>query len=1253
MRKQQTAKKIRQAAGILLCLLLMIALPGQTMNAQAASSTENAGRTEKTVRVGYVNVEGYESGGEGEYKTGFGYEYLQKVSYYTGWEYEYVYGSFGDLFQKLKDGDIDLMGDVSYLPEREKYINYSDYVEGNESYYIYTTKDHKELLDGETASLNGKKVGLTAGSYQQGLFEEWMQQNDVQAQIVPYDGYDDLISALQGKTVDAVLLTDAAMGYGYEPIYEIGISDFYFAVAKNRTDLLEELNDALYKIQTTNPDYNSVVSARYANRIVGATYLDNEERGWLTAHDDIIRIGYLNNNLPYSGVDENGQLSGALVVLSRQLEENFDITVQMSGYDTMGELARALSEGEIDAYGPGYGDFYLTELADMVQTDPLITMMPAVLYKGNGGVRTNRIAVTDHSMFYEGAVRILFPDSEPVLCEDENDCLQAIATGKADCMIVTSAKLNIYKQFKAVKAMNHAEMVQSVSLCMFTGKEDYILASILDKGINLSSEELNSAMFRQSVYDENAYSVLDFIKDNLPGFIAVLLAIGIAIVIILLFLRRAIKAEQRTSQLNEELLKNKENLEVALAAAEQANHSKTTFLNSMSHDIRTPMNGIIGMTAIAQAHIDDKDRVRECLKKIMGASNHLLSLINDVLDVSRIESGSVLLTEEEFNLSELLENTINMTSSQIANKNQELILDVCDITHEEVIGDSLRLQQVFMNIVSNAIKYTPSNGKITLSLTELPGETNICSEYVFVCEDNGYGMSKEFLDKLFIPFERAEDERLKGIQGTGLGMVITRNILHMMDGDIKVESEYGEGSKFIVNFRLKRQDDLAIDEEFLQKLSILVVDDDQGVCESTCMTLGKMGIRNEYVVSGRKAVEVLKKAHERKKDFDLCLLDWKIPGEDCMETIRSIRQVVSRKETALIIISSYDWSTIEVDARAAGADALMSKPLFKSKLISKIRSVLDGNSQDGKENVLEEFAQKNYEDKRILLVEDNELNREIAEEILGMTGVKVETAEDGSKALKMFEDSEENYYDMILMDIQMPVMNGHQATRAIRQLKRPDAMKVPIVAMSANAFMEDVESSRQAGMNAHISKPINLAKLLDVMEDYMGKQVKRSIIEVASEDEDAQISPMKYYEELYVTEGGLDLSEDNEKACIDVLDKNGAVGIFGLLEQRDFPIYCVSGFALTALGYTFAQLQEETEGYFIELVCEEDRTRFVEEFYDGGHQRRRYRLVKRDGELIPVVMYAEDTKLSDGTRAKMLSMRVEAQDGNENEELDK
>ncbi|MGN0995637.1 MAG: response regulator, partial [Candidatus Ventricola sp.] len=493
-------------------------------------------------------------------------------------------------------------------------------------------------------------------------------------------------------------------------------------------------------------------------------------------------------------------------------------------------------------------------------------------------------------------------------------------------------------------------------------------------------------------------------------------------------------------------------------------------------DIRTPMNGIIGMTAIAAAHLDDRERVQDSLQKITSASKHLLSLINEVLDMSKIESGKVDLIEEEFNLSDLIDNLLTMTNSQIEAHHHELSVNISGVTHEAVIGDSLRIQKVFTNLMGNAVKFTPDGGRIQLSITERPSSQAKVGCFEFVFEDNGIGMKPEFLEKIFEPFSRAEDDRVSRIQGTGLGMPISRNIVRMMGGDIRVESELGRGSRFIVTMYLKLQDTAEAHYDRLVNLDVLVADDDALSLESCCGMLGDLGMNAEGVTSGAQAVERVTRRHRESRDFFACIIDWKMPDMDGIATTRAIRQAVG-KDVPIIIISAYDWSDIELEARAAGANAFISKPLFRSRLARTFSSLVGGEEQTGPEAPLDGISSLNLMGRRALLVEDNDLNAEIAEEILCMTGLAVDLACDGVEAVDRMTECEDGYYDIVFMDIQMPRMNGYDAARAIRAMDRRYCKQVPIIAMTANAFAEDVQSAKTVGMNEHIAKPLDLNAL--------------------------------------------------------------------------------------------------------------------------------------------------------------------------------
>ena len=573
--------------------------------------------------------------------------------------------------------------------------------------------------------------------------------------------------------------------------------------------------------------------------------------------------------------------------------------------------------------------------------------------------------------------------------------------------------------------------------------------------------------FEYCALDENTYKIASFIPLEWDGTKLV----------------KVLLASMDVSQEKKAEIESHKALKEAYRAAENASRAKTDFLSNMSHDIRTPMNAIVGLTAIAGANIENQDKVVECLGKITKSSRHLLGLINEVLDMARIESGRMSLAEEDFSLPELVDNLLTLTNPAIDEHHHQLEVHVEHIEHEAVCGDSLRIQQVFVNLMSNAIKYTPDGGNITFTIKEKPNGFSELGCYEFSIADNGIGMTPEFQKIMFEPFSRADDHRTTKVQGTGLGMAITRNIVNLMNGDIQVESAPNKGTKITVTVYLKLQKDEKEQEKELFDLPVLVVDDDKTSCESTAETLREIGIAGEWVLTGKEAVERCAARHETARDYFAVILDWKMPEMDGIETARRIRECVG-EDVTIIILTSFEFSEIEEEARAAGVDAFMAKPLFRSRLTATLRQFTSGKKEKDARNYLEDFAKTDYTGKRLLLVEDNDLNREIATEILGMTGVTVETAENGKIAVEKVAAAPENWYRLVLMDIQMPVMNGYEATAAIRSLPGSRG-KVPIIAMTANAFAEDVQLAKNTGMNEHIAKPLDLNKLNDVLKQWL------------------------------------------------------------------------------------------------------------------------------------------------------------------------
>ena len=523
-------------------------------------------------------------------------------------------------------------------------------------------------------------------------------------------------------------------------------------------------------------------------------------------------------------------------------------------------------------------------------------------------------------------------------------------------------------------------------------------------------------------------------------------------------------------------------LQDALESAQNANEAKSRFLFNMSHDIRTPMNAIIGMTAVAGMYLNDPHKVKDCLYKISVSSKHLLGLINDILDMSKIENGKIALNKEEFILPDLVHGFITIVQPQAETKGLDLDISVNNLEHERVVGDTLRINQILLNVTGNAVKFTPTGGKITLRIQELPPQHKGYGTYQFTISDTGIGMSDDFLEKIFSPFERAVSSTSAKVEGTGLGMAITKNIVDMMNGDIDVVSAEGEGTTFTITLHLELQksEGEVFDFSSLRELRALVVDDDSDVCQNTASMLSDIGMQSDWALSGAAAVEKVSEAQAVNSQYHSVIIDWKMPQMDGLETTRRIRQIVGA-ETPIIILTAYDWTEIEQEAKEAGVNAFLEKPLFRSRLYQVMYDVVFGEQQDSDGETTGDV----FFDGHVLLVEDNAINMEIAQEFISRSGGMVEKAWDGREAVEMLQKAPNGYYSLIFMDIQMPNMNGYEASMTIRQLEQSqDRVHTPIVAMSANAFVDDIDKAYAAGIDAYITKPVSLEEIHKVLRRY-------------------------------------------------------------------------------------------------------------------------------------------------------------------------
>ena len=930
-------KKKRLCLSILaLIMLLFVPVFAYASEIKSDGKTTQAMKEEnKTVRVGYFPYANFQEGGYGEHKQGAGYEYLQKISYITGWKYEYVYGSFKECLDMLADGEIDLLGSVSYTPERAESIDYSTYAEGTERYWIYTREEHANLADGDLKQMNGCRIGATDGSYQKELLEKWLDSNQIQAEVVICKGYDEMIEKLDADELDALVIPALSVNSDFIAIANIGAGDCYFGVSKSRPDLLKELNATLEEINNTETDYSSKLYASYEGKAVINYALNKEEKQWLDAHENTICVGYLKDNLPFCG-EENGKLTGILGTVLDTVQEKYKITIKAVPCSTGEQMNEALQSGEIDIAGPIIQDLYTQEQFQVILTDEIFDITPVVIYKGNEYRSSlSTIAATDTSLYSELMVSFLFPDAEIKQYDTQEECLEAVANGKAGATVIPSSKINLLNESPMTKSLSFAEMAKRQELALFTKRENRRAATIINKAIEQSSNVLNGVVLAQNSVSEKKMTLQDVFAEY--GGLAVGVSFVIVFVLLLLVYSLSVSRKKQMEALKE------------AQDANAANIAKTTFLNHMSHDIRTPMNAIVGFTDIAMKRKPNKE-VENCLKKIRQSSEYLMTLINDVLDISRIESGKLEYKPVPADLRDIINTVSSIARGYMENRDLNFCVSREELKTPYVMADELRIREVLLNIISNAVKFTKDGGTISFVAENCPGNDEHHVIVRYRISDTGIGMSEEFQSRIFDEFTQENDGARTSYKGTGLGMAIAKKYVDLMGGKIEVSSRQGIGSTFTVEIPL------------------------------------------------RIAEQVLTEKEEKlRKDMDLHGL-------------------------------------------------------------------------------------------HVLLAEDNDLNAEIAVSLLEEQGMIVTRAADGKSALLQFCNTAPGTFDLILMDIMMPEMNGYETTKAIRNLSdRPDGKEIPIIAMTANAFAEDVQAALDAGMDDHVAKPMDMDILISAIE----KCVKR------------------------------------------------------------------------------------------------------------------------------------------------------------------
>ena len=1063
----------RKSACVMLSLLLLLSA---VLPVKAAAETASA----KVVRVGsfedtfnYVNEKGA--------RKGYGYELLETLSGYTGWQFEYVTCDWSDCFEKLKNGEIDIIGGISYTEDRTQEMLFSDEPMGVEKYYLYADLSRADISASDFKTLNGKKIGVLMGTEPEVMLAEWEEKYGLKTEHVNISNNEDVKQKLANHEIDCFVSLEESFWAerGISTITRVGESGIYYAINKNRPDIKEELDDAMRALDEAVPFYTADLYKRYFSMDY-TPILTGEEKAWLRKHG-AIRMGFLASDSGVSTYDPaTGEFTGVItdyIQFAADCLGNQELEFQLVGYDSKEAELDALKSGEIDMIfhcdqNPNLAEEYHFACTNTTWTSNLMAVTNKQHFNENN---VNRIAVPQNKLSLKKYLAFYYPQWEIVDCDTQEDAARLVKDGQADCFVTGISSENKYSKKYSFYSV---PLVNPVRSCFAVNSGNRSLLSILNKTIK--AMPVNMLAGALAMYKSSARKVTlsDFIKDN---FFKVMLISSIAVAVVLLtilmLLQKARKAEAAARKAASDTQELNAKLQVAVEKAESANRAKSTFLSNMSHDIRTPMNAIIGFTTLALSNIDDTDRVKDYLGKTLASSNHLLSLINDVLDMSRIESGKIHLEEVEVNLSDVLHDLKTIVSGQIYAKQLELYMDAMDVTDEDVYCDKTRLNQILLNLLSNAIKFTPAGGTVSVRVRQLAGKVRGCGQYEFRIKDNGIGMSQEFAQKIFEPFERERTSTVSRIQGTGLGMAITKNIVDMMGGTIEVQTAQGKGTEFTVCVPMRAQTEQRPVEKIteLEGLKALVVDDDFNTCDSVTKMLVKVGMRAEWTLSGKEAVLRARQSIEMSDVYHAYIIDWRLPDMNGIEVTRQIRSL--HDDTPIIILTAYDWSDIEVEAKAAGVTAFCSKPMFMSDLRETLMSALGQKSADAVQGLLPE-KNADFKGKHILLVEDNELNREIAQEILQEYGFLVDTAENGAVAVEKVSTAAPGSYDLLLMDVQMPIMDGYTATRKIRALDDPARAKLPILAMTANAFDEDRRNALESGMNGFLSKPIVIDDLV-------------------------------------------------------------------------------------------------------------------------------------------------------------------------------
>ena len=1067
-------KKLRRQMKLALIFAAVCGMAAGLLGATVQVNAKGSETKHRKVKVAFPLQGGMSDIGANGDLQGYNYQYLQNIAEYAGWDLEYV--TYDDMsaddgimtaMNQIMDGEVDLLGPMLYSDQIAEIFEFPDRNYG----VVYTTLCSLEKSNISTVNFTQCEplriaVYATAEIRNQEV-KNYVEQLGIPYELIPCETTDEQIAKLESGEADVLSSITLSYFAGTRAVAEFAPRPYYLVSTKGNSELMAELDEAIWKLNYTQPDLQDSLQEEFFGDTSSGYVLTDDEKQYISQLESI-KVLCAPDYAPYSYQNSEGQPTGAIISLLNKFAEDNEIKVEYTFAESMDSMETEWKEGGFDCLigYPATYDYCIQN--DMIQTSTVISSAMEIF----GKQKAKDFIQSSVAVYGPLAERMNLTEFQSVVKFDSiKECIQAVEEGTVDygCINQLSLDYDIFENgYSFVTTPLLGEHI-NVGIGVSNEMDSRFLAS-LNKYIKVMPGSTITTYISESNKHEDLKPLTLFMRTQPVAFTAIVVAILIAVMLLILVSYNANRYKKWNTQ-----------IQMANEAMQKATKAKSDFMSKMSHEIRTPLNAVIGYMTIAQMKDSDADKIHYCLENSELAAKHLLSIINDVLDVSAIESGKIKIARASYNLKQQLSTIATIFYNQAKNRDVDFQVHINGLTEEWVVGDQLRVNQIIMNLLSNAVKFTPENGHVTLHVTQLE-KTDETVRVQFIVKDTGIGMSEEFLSRIFTPFEQESASTANKFGGTGLGLAISKNLTSLMGGTIEVDSRQNEGTTFTVTipFGVSLENEaLKTTNKDFSKIRVLVVDDQEEDQSYVKAILNRIGVKSDTVSDGKTAVRRFASRQNTDYAYDLCIIDWKMPEENGLYVAKQIREV-SGDNIPIIIATAYDITEVEQDAKEAGIDQVITKPLFQSTLFDLLVNKFGKYEPQGEEKHL---TNVNLQGATLLIAEDNEMNMEIAVSILSKAGIILEQALNGKEALEAFKDSEPGHYKAILMDVQMPVMNGYEASKAIRALDRPDAKNIPIIAMTANAFTSDVEEALSNGMNGHIAKPIDYEKLYKTLNN--------------------------------------------------------------------------------------------------------------------------------------------------------------------------